>query len=356
MKLPSVYAGKILVVNLTEGKTEVLDTAPYAERFLGGRGIATKLYWDLVPPEAAAFDGENCLIAAVGPMAGLPAIGGSRWGLFGKSPFPEGARFCYGNLGGYFGAELKFAGFDALVVRGKAPELSVLVVRGNGKPGERPGVEVVPAMEFGEKGLAGMAADKTIETVKNESDTYGKRRRGKRQQRSNPPGNGHRPRRREPGAHCYSLRRRRRQLRRRNGGGNGLEKPQGRGGPSGWCGLETSEGVRAARGEPGVDRERLKAIEQEIRGYGPGEREGLGAGFYGPRGEHEESSPATAAWLNASGSNTPRRTVKAASICVSPASSTCPTPGATTTKRTTFPFSRTVSATSTAWIRGKSRR
>jgi aldehyde:ferredoxin oxidoreductase len=290
MKLPSVYAGKILVVNLAEGKTEVLDTAPYAERFLGGRGIATKLYWDLVPPEAAAFDGENCLIAAVGPMAGLPAIGGSRWGLFGKSPFPEGDRFCYGNLGGYFGAELKFAGFDALVVRGKAPELSVLVVRGGARPGESPGVEVVPAMEFGEKGLAGMAADKTIETVKNgpilmESGDAenGSSGRTPRVMAIGPAGENLVPIATvfaDGDASC--------------GGGMGavmgsknLKAAAVLRGAAGWK-MPKESGPPAESGR--VDREGLKAIEQEIRGYGRGNVKVWGLDFMA-HGENTKKLP-----------------------------------------------------------------
>ncbi len=55
------YAGKILEVDLTEGKGRERPTADYVTRFLGGRGLAAKLYWDTVPPEAQAFDPENCL-------------------------------------------------------------------------------------------------------------------------------------------------------------------------------------------------------------------------------------------------------------------------------------------------------
>ncbi len=130
MSLPAVYAGKILKINLTSGTSETFETADYADLFLGGRGIASKLYWDEVPPEAAAFDEENCIIVALGPMAGLPAIGGSRWGIFAKSPFPVRDHFCYGNLGGFFGAELKFAGYDALIITGKAENPSILVIEG----------------------------------------------------------------------------------------------------------------------------------------------------------------------------------------------------------------------------------
>ncbi len=123
---PPLYAGNILTVNLSDKTTGLIETGCYADLFLGGRGIATALYYDMVPPEAGAFDEGNCLIMAVGPLAGMPGgLGGSRWGVYCKSPLPRMSHrkkdlFCYGNLGGTFGSELRFAGYDAIVVTGKS--------------------------------------------------------------------------------------------------------------------------------------------------------------------------------------------------------------------------------------------
>jgi len=114
------YAGKILRVDLSSGSTSDTPTMDYAEKFVGGRGIAAKIYWDEVPPEVNAFDAENRLIFATGPLGGLPALSGSRWQVCGKSPSSTPQQFCYGNLGGRWGAELKFAGYDAIVVKGKS--------------------------------------------------------------------------------------------------------------------------------------------------------------------------------------------------------------------------------------------
>lgn len=50
------YAGKILRVDLTSRKITEVSTTDYSDRFLGGRGIAAKIYWDEVPPEVGAFD------------------------------------------------------------------------------------------------------------------------------------------------------------------------------------------------------------------------------------------------------------------------------------------------------------
>ena len=81
--------------------------------------MAAKIYWDEVPPEVNAFDAENRLIFATGPLGGLPVLSSSRWTVCGKSPTtPE--QFSYGSFGGRWGAELKFAGYDGIVVQGKS--------------------------------------------------------------------------------------------------------------------------------------------------------------------------------------------------------------------------------------------
>ncbi|MBI5549503.1 MAG: hypothetical protein HY901_36920, partial [Deltaproteobacteria bacterium] len=126
MSLPSAYAGKILRIDLSTGRSETFDTEPYARRFLGGRGVATAIHWAEVPPEAGFDHEDNRLVVAFGPLCGMAGgLGGSRWGIYGKSPFPTTGHsgrehFCYGNLGGAFGAELRFAGYDGLVVQGRA--------------------------------------------------------------------------------------------------------------------------------------------------------------------------------------------------------------------------------------------
>ncbi|MCX5999584.1 MAG: hypothetical protein NTU41_08365, partial [Chloroflexi bacterium] len=114
------YAGKMLRVDLSSGTTALASTLDYADRFLGGRGIAAKVHWDEVPPEAGALDAENRLTFAIGPLAGIPALGGSRWVVCGKSPLPVPEQFSYSNLGGRWGAELKFSGYDAIVVHGQS--------------------------------------------------------------------------------------------------------------------------------------------------------------------------------------------------------------------------------------------
>lgn len=113
------YAGKILWVDLSSSEITQSSTLQYTEKFLGGRGLAAKIYWDEVPPETEAFDEANILVFACGPLAGLPGISSSRWTVCGKSPkVPE--RFSYGSFGGTWGAEMKFSGYDAIVIQGKS--------------------------------------------------------------------------------------------------------------------------------------------------------------------------------------------------------------------------------------------
>jgi aldehyde:ferredoxin oxidoreductase len=92
----------------------------YADRFLGGRGIATRIYWEEVGSNVRAFDPENQLIFMSGPLGATGAQGASRFEVVGKSPMlmPEG--FCYGNLGGFFGPYLKKAGYDGVVISGRS--------------------------------------------------------------------------------------------------------------------------------------------------------------------------------------------------------------------------------------------
>src|SRR4030042_421925 len=114
------YAGKILTVNLSDGKYREIASAEYTERFLGGRGIAAKLFWDMVPPQTGAVEPDNCLICAIGPVTGFFGLAGCRWVMAGKTLLHDPEAFSYGNLGGQWGSVLKYAGYDALAITGKA--------------------------------------------------------------------------------------------------------------------------------------------------------------------------------------------------------------------------------------------
>lgn len=114
------WMGKILHVDLSDSKIREIETQPYAEKYLGGRGLASRLYREKVTPEVKAFDPGNRLIFMTGPLLATGAQGASRMSVSGKSPmaYPEG--YCYGNMGGHLPAELKKAGWDGIVIDGRA--------------------------------------------------------------------------------------------------------------------------------------------------------------------------------------------------------------------------------------------
>jgi aldehyde:ferredoxin oxidoreductase len=112
--------GKILHIDLSNSQINVIPTLRYAEKYLGGRGIASRLYWEKVTPAVKAFDAENRLIFMTGPLLATGAQGAARMCVAGKSPmaYPEG--YCYGSMGGFFPTALKKAGWDGIVIDGRA--------------------------------------------------------------------------------------------------------------------------------------------------------------------------------------------------------------------------------------------
>jgi aldehyde:ferredoxin oxidoreductase len=126
------YAGEILMIDLSRGNISRLPTANYAERFLGGRGIAAKIYWDMVSPDTGAFDAENCIIIITGPLAGFTRFSGCRWQIYSKSPDTGRDSFSYANLGGSWGAWLKYAGYDGIAITGRAAKPAYIYLD-NGK-------------------------------------------------------------------------------------------------------------------------------------------------------------------------------------------------------------------------------
>ena len=121
------WAGKILSVDLTARRMETVPTAEYSERFIGGIGTAAKIIWDKMALETGALDPDNMLVLSTGPLTGSCAPGSGRFELMAKSPttYPKECVTRSG-LGGMWGPELKYAGFDALVVYGKSEKPSYL--------------------------------------------------------------------------------------------------------------------------------------------------------------------------------------------------------------------------------------
>jgi aldehyde:ferredoxin oxidoreductase len=115
------WAKKLLRINLTAGtvKTEALNM-DLARKYLGQRGLATKYFIDEVDPKVDPLSPENKIIYATGPLTGTMASTGGRYSVITKGPL-TGAIAC-SNSGGYFGAEMKMAGWDMVIVEGKSPK------------------------------------------------------------------------------------------------------------------------------------------------------------------------------------------------------------------------------------------
>ncbi|QHE77114.1 aldehyde ferredoxin oxidoreductase family protein [Hydrogenophaga sp. PBL-H3] len=115
------WAGKILRVNLTAGtvKTEALNTE-WARSYIGSRGLGSKYLVSEVDPKVDPLSPENKIIWATGPLTGTMASTGGRYTVITKGPL-TGAIAC-SNSGGYWGAELKMAGWDMIIFEGKSPK------------------------------------------------------------------------------------------------------------------------------------------------------------------------------------------------------------------------------------------
>jgi len=122
------WTGKILKLDLTTGEKELLPTREIAEKFIGGRGFTAKFYWDKVKPGSDALIPESPLIIMTGPLAGTPAIAGSRWFISGKSPLIYPDQYGLGSVGGSFGVKLKSAGFDGIIITGRTSKPSYIYI------------------------------------------------------------------------------------------------------------------------------------------------------------------------------------------------------------------------------------
>jgi aldehyde:ferredoxin oxidoreductase len=122
------WSGKILRINLSSGETQTMQTSELADRFIGGRGFISKIYWDEVDTKTDALHPDSPLILMTGPLAGTPAIAGSRWFIGGKSPLLYPDQFGLGSIGGSMGVKIKSAGFDGIIIIGKATTPSYLFI------------------------------------------------------------------------------------------------------------------------------------------------------------------------------------------------------------------------------------
>lgn len=118
--------GRILRVDLSGGRTWIEESEPYVRRTLGGRGTNTQIMLDEVAPGTAWDDEANLLCFGPGTLVGTPAPGACRTDVSSVSVFTGGKGSA--NAGGFFGAALKFAGFDNVVFSGKSESPVYLLI------------------------------------------------------------------------------------------------------------------------------------------------------------------------------------------------------------------------------------
>ncbi len=115
------WIGNILRVNLSTGRIDIetLDSAT-VHRFIGGRGLGSFIMSQEVDPTVDALNPANKLIFAAGPLSGTNAPSASHWSIVTKGPLT--GTIASSSSGGMFGAILKYAGYDALIVEGNAKD------------------------------------------------------------------------------------------------------------------------------------------------------------------------------------------------------------------------------------------
>jgi len=144
-----------LEVDLTRGNIEKVATNPKdTELYLGGLGTNAKILWDRVPPEVEPFSPENLLIFSAGLLCGTPATGCNRTIVTTISP--QTKLMAFSMMGGFFAPELKYAGYDKVILRGKSSDLVYLWIN-NGK------VEIRDASH-----IKGKGAIETAEIIRKE--------------------------------------------------------------------------------------------------------------------------------------------------------------------------------------------
>ena len=119
--------GKLLRVDLTVGRITVEEIRPDWRRdYLGGRGLAARYLLEELDPHVDPLAPENKLIFATGPLTGTPVPCGARYMVVTKGALTDA--ITTSNSGGHWGPELRFAGYDMVILEGRAPAPCYLLI------------------------------------------------------------------------------------------------------------------------------------------------------------------------------------------------------------------------------------
>jgi len=125
-----MFNGKLGVIDLSKNKVTIKQTSEsLKKKFFGGRGLNSYYLYKLIKPGIDSFSPENVLIFGTGFLTGTLVPNSSRFNVSAKSP--ETGILGDSNCGGYFAAELRYAGFERLIIKGKAKNPSYIYVNDN---------------------------------------------------------------------------------------------------------------------------------------------------------------------------------------------------------------------------------
>jgi aldehyde:ferredoxin oxidoreductase len=121
------WQGRILRVDLTRKKYVVQELDGFVARdFIGGRGLAVKILWDELPPGVDPLSPHNKLVFAAGPLTGLTSVNMGKLVVAAKSPLTGG--YGDGNIGAWAGVYMRRAGYDAVVIEGRAEKPTYIYI------------------------------------------------------------------------------------------------------------------------------------------------------------------------------------------------------------------------------------
>jgi len=154
------YRNKLLVIDLTERSVETLDIPDeWFEEYIGGEGTAIRLLSDHVDPEMDKFDPSQPIIFSTGPLTGTPVPSSGRWCIVFRSPAT--GTIGASNCGGKLAPEIKKAGYDMIMVKGKSKDAVYVSI-------------IDDKVEFHDAGdLWGMGVEKTDEKIKDDLGVKG---------------------------------------------------------------------------------------------------------------------------------------------------------------------------------------
>ena len=122
------YQGKVLRIDLSAGTSAVEPlNMEWAEKYIGGKGLLLRYMWEEIPPGLDPWAAENPVYLVTGPFAGTNVSTSSRLIVGCKSPVTGMLNDSY--VGGSFAPEMKFAGYDIIIITGRAPEPTVVTIK-----------------------------------------------------------------------------------------------------------------------------------------------------------------------------------------------------------------------------------